>query len=212
MIPLIDVNLDWMDNHQNPTVNHVSPTDNKNQKPILHDFLSNSKWWATRNISSLMWNGRCSFVPVNAKPINGKDGTNENLSHENLSHEFKTFCKKDLLKAWSAVMSAPSFMRRESITVSLDGVDNASVSTGVAGVWKRLLDHVADTSYKADLKRLGEERLFSDLGEFRHYLVEKDVFNRQNRQAGLETLSVSVVVHCLQSCPICAHIFSFHSK
>jgi len=53
-------------------------------------------------------------------------------------------------------------------------------------VWRRVMDQFADVSYKADSKRLGESRLQRDYGEFRHYLVEKVVYNKENRSVGKE--------------------------
>ena len=41
-------------------------------------------------------------------------------------------------------------------------------------------------AYKADLKRLGEEGLVQDFGEFRHHMTEKATFNKANRAAGKE--------------------------
>ena len=195
MVPLIDVSSNWMniskstgpsegEKHPHSYSMDIEENDNKS----LHNFLATSKWWASRNVSSLNWNDRCSFVPSNCLEKERTDAPTAKSPDE-----IKTFGKKDLLKAWSSVMTTPSFLRKDNTLSddpeSLD--DESSGSTAVAGVWKRLLDHVADTTYKADLKRLGEERLLADLGEFRHYLVEKVVFNQQNRLIGLPSSSVS---------------------
>jgi hypothetical protein len=50
-------------------------------------------------------------------------------------------------------------------------------STTATDVWRRLIDVVSDMAYRADLKRLGENELTRNIGEFRHYLVEKHAFN-----------------------------------
>jgi hypothetical protein len=47
-----------------------------------------------------------------------------------------------------------------------------------------------DQVSRADLK-VGEETMFSDFGEFRHYLSEKAVYNKVNRGAGKEMVDVS---------------------
>jgi hypothetical protein len=47
-----------------------------------------------------------------------------------------------------------------------------------------------DQVSRADLK-VGEETLFNDFGEFRHYLSEKAVYNKVNRGAGKEMVDVS---------------------
>lgn len=43
------------------------------------------------------------------------------------------------------------------------------------------------------MRRVGEETLFSDFGEFRHYLSEKAAYNKVNRAAGKEMVDVSLV-------------------
>lgn len=202
MVPLIDVSSNWMNisksTESSDSEKQSSMDIDEDDNNSLHKFLSTSKWWASRNISGLHWNERCTFVPSNYLE---RERTDTSIAKS--PDEIKTFGKKDLLKAWSSVMTTPSFLRKDNTLSddpeSLD--DESSNSTAVAGVWKRLLDHVADTSYKADLKRLGEERFFADLGEFRHYLVEKVVFNQQNRLIGLPSSSVSTL-RTLTSIPL----------
>ena len=53
------------------------------------------------------------------------------------------------------------------------------------------MDVVCDTSFRADLKRLGDDGLHHDFGEFRHYHVEKFAYNMANRAAGKEPADVS---------------------
>ena len=53
------------------------------------------------------------------------------------------------------------------------------------------MDQASDITYKADGKRLGDENLHSDFGEFRHYTVEKSTYNMANRYANKEPLDVS---------------------
>lgn len=54
------------------------------------------------------------------------------------------------------------------------------------------MDQVSDITYRSDGKRLGDEDLHSDFGEFRHYVVEKYAYNMANRYAGKEPSDVSV--------------------
>ena len=54
------------------------------------------------------------------------------------------------------------------------------------------MDQISDITYKADGKRLGDENLHSDFGEFRHYIVEKYSYNMANRYANKEPLDVSL--------------------
>ena len=53
------------------------------------------------------------------------------------------------------------------------------------------MDQVSDITYRSDGKRLGDENLHSDFGEFRHYIVEKYAYNMANRGAGREPSDVS---------------------
>lgn len=65
------------------------------------------------------------------------------------------------------------------------------------------MDQVSDITYRADGKRLGDESLHNDFGEFRHYVVEKYAYNMAKRFAGKEASDVStlcdvwLVVSCL---------------
>ena len=66
-------------------------------------------------------------------------------------------------------------------------------SAGETVVWRRFMDQVSDITYRADVKRLGEESLHNDFGEFRHYIVEKYAYNMANRFAGKEVSDVSIL-------------------
>ena len=56
------------------------------------------------------------------------------------------------------------------------------------------MDQVCDVAYRADSKRLGEENLHNDFGEFRHYIVEKFSYNLAKRAAGIEPADVSTLM------------------
>ena len=58
-------------------------------------------------------------------------------------------------------------------------------------VWRKFMDQISEVSHRADRKRLGDEVLLSNHGEFRHYLVEKSAYNVENRAAGKEIVDVS---------------------
>ena len=175
---------------------------------ILHDFLSNSKWWAARNDNSVQWDGRCSFVPV-------KDDDTKESSEQlpflaspgrSLRRSVRSFGKKDLISAWNSVLRTPRLVRRREHTPSTDrGFSplafpylepdaKRTESFGVTDVWRKLMDQIFDVAHRADIKRLGDDALLSDYGEFRHHLTEKYVFNKINRAAGKEILDVSVVL------------------
>ena len=84
----------------------------------------------------------------------------------------------------------PSSAQDSSINHFASSVDSA----GETVVWRRFMDQVSDITYRADGKRLGDENLHNDFGEFRHYIVEKYAYNMANRFAGKEPADVSRVV------------------
>ena len=61
------------------------------------------------------------------------------------------------------------------------------------------MDQVSDITYRADGKRLGDESLHNDFGEFRHYIVEKYAYNVVNRFAGKEASDVSMMLRKIVS-------------
>ena len=183
--------------------------------PSLDSFLSTTKWWAARNDKSVIWNGRCAFLRKGVKPVGKKDlyiawtivmksprpflrkrkGSPESSlspsKHNQLSpsrnvsvHESGSPSNLSLLQQQHSTAShaviTPSTTSNQQISVVTD-------------VWRRVMDQFADVSYKADLKRLGDTRLQGNYGEFRHYLVEKVVFNKVNRSAGINIVDVSVL-------------------
>ena len=105
-------------------------------------------------------------------------------------------------------MKTPRFVRRKlrsrsegkaNDTTAVGGREDPSIaplsSTDSAAetvVWRRFMDQVSDITYKADGKRLGDEILHSDFGEFRHYIVEKYSYNMANRYSNKEPLDVSL--------------------
>lgn len=185
LVPCIDIGSEWVKKVDEKRKGNFKErkVESKDEKPpLLHDFLSQSKWWATRNDKSVVWNGRCSFVPSNAPLDNSETNILPKIT------KIKTNGKKDLYKAWGSVLSTPSFIKRVDSTLSDDSdsqPDNSVISPNT-DVWRKVLDRIVDVSYKADLKRLGEEYLFLNFGEFRHYLLEKNVFNQSNSLAGIE--------------------------
>lgn len=153
LVPFLDVGHGW-------AFNQVTTGFENARTKLLHDFLDRSKWWAARNDSLFIWNGRCSFVPREA-------------SADCVDPKIKFFGKKDLCRAWSTVLWTPPYER---------GVVQSNTSTGVTVVWRRVLDQNADISHKADIKRIGESNVH--LGEFRHYLIEKQAYNQQKQASG----------------------------
>ena len=154
----------------------------------LHDFLSTSEWWAARNDASVSWDGHCTF--------SAKAETTKHLDFPILSPPKKmqvTFGKKELISAWNSILRTPRLVKRRvrsfsadfSPTFSHESESRQSESNN-SDVLRRFLDQVS----RADLK-VGEETLFNDFGEFRHYLSEKAVYNKVNRGAGKEMVDVS---------------------
>ena len=62
------------------------------------------------------------------------------------------------------------------------------------------MDQVSDISYRADSKRLGDDRLHNYFGEFRHYVVEKYAYNMANEFVAGSPVDVSVLSLLGNSC------------
>jgi len=194
LIPFIDVGSDWARRDGRKRV--CDTNGGAEEKCSLNFFLSNSKLWAIRNDNAVVWNGRCSFLPAEM------EGSDSYLPC--VAKGVKPLVKKDLYIAWTAAMETPQVIRKrkassESLNLPSYESNNLSSAQGyltyplilpsnhisnMTTVWRRVMDQCADVSYKADLRRLGEDRLQLDYGEFRHYLVEKFAFNDENRTAG----------------------------
>ena len=146
------------------------------------------------------------------------DNTSQTLGKISLRKSVRSFGKKDLYMAWNTVMKTPRFVSKHQscgsrsssppnnlqtfLGSSSDNIPSASsqgmivqnISTGsspVTDVWRKLMDQLSSASVSADSKRLGEDRLLLDYGEFRHYLVERAAYNVDNRIAGKESVDVS---------------------
>eukprot|EP00550_Attheya_septentrionalis_P012964 CAMPEP_0198304944 /NCGR_PEP_ID=MMETSP1449-20131203/57651_1 /TAXON_ID=420275 /ORGANISM="Attheya septentrionalis, Strain CCMP2084" /LENGTH=2807 /DNA_ID=CAMNT_0044007473 /DNA_START=500 /DNA_END=8923 /DNA_ORIENTATION=- len=178
----------------------------------LDKFLATTQWWVSRNNDRLVrWDGRCAFVPVEYflpnKTLEDDQGSGVENSPKSSTRKLlrrrksvRGFGKKDVIAAWNAVMRTPRFVRKRSQSFGSSEVPSKdtqvsstpqrqphdSSSSGATEVWRKLMDQVSEVSLRADLKRLGEDRLIKDYGEFRHYLVEKSAFNASNRAAGKE--------------------------
>ncbi len=172
LVPFIDVDRGWAQNDE-----IVHSVDENTSIPRLHDFLSHSKWWTSRNDDLSTWNGRCSFIP--------KAAPNDTI--------IKIYGKKDLCRAWSTVLFSPPRSRLVPHHTPEDSHRRSVISSSTAAtdVWRRILDQVSEISYKADSKRVGEERLQKNLGEFRHYLVEKVAYNEEHSDTGTPPTFVS---------------------
>lgn len=181
-------------------------------KPVpLHAFLSTTPWWMARQNDSVLWDGQSAFID--------KSTTSSSESLDDVSvaqrpvgkRSARSLRKKDVYAAWNAMMKTPRFVRRklrprgsrltEEIASAGREHDLAQLtegedSSGETIVWRRFMDQISDTSYRADSKRLGDEHLHDLFGEFRHYVVEKYAYNTANRFTGSEPVDVSTIEVC----------------
>ena len=193
------MSLDSMSSIDKQTANHTNGLS-------IHEFLSTSEWWASQNDESLSWDGQCTFSDKRSdeKP------SSSDLPLLSPRHSFKKihakFGKKELITAWNSVLRTPRLVRRRarSFSASNNGpspsiptLDSSEprghrreTSNSVTDVLRKFMDLVTDVAHRADLKRLGEDELFNDFGEFRHYLSEKAAYNKVNRAAGKEVVDV----------------------
>jgi len=169
----------------------------------LHDFLSNTLWWVTRHSDSVVWDDQSAFVDPAAEAIteyasssNEDSGASRKPAHKRRG--VRPLKKKDLYAAWNAMMKTPRFVRRKLRPRMSGGLRDSAVSrvqelslnsvpdisedsSGETLVWRRFMDQISDVSYRADGKRLGDDRLHELFGEFRHYVVEKHAYNMANQ-------------------------------
>jgi hypothetical protein len=174
----------------------------------LNQFLASTPWWVTKHNDSVVWDGQCAFIS-DSKGGNADDQEEKVSTKSSRRRSARPLRKKDLYAAWNAMMKTPRFVRRklrsrtesspqasshrseenaEIVAIQLASTDSA----GETVVWRRFMDQVSDITYRADGKRLGDEDLHSDFGEFRHYVVEKYAYNMANRYGGKEPSDVSV--------------------
>ncbi|KAL3922278.1 MAG: hypothetical protein SGILL_002291 [Bacillariaceae sp.] len=169
----------------------------------LNDFLTSTPWWVARQNQTVIWDGQSAFVSKLPPPEEEEPNTMEISSPRRRS--VRGLRKKDLYEAWKAMMKTPRFLKRRmrSTQETTPGAasdvarapdsagsrtaSSSSESTGEMNVWRRFMDQVSDITYRSDAKRLGEENLHNDFGEFRHYISEKYAYNMANRFAGAET-------------------------
>ena len=164
----------------------------------LHVFLSTSKWWATRNDKSVSWDSQCTF---STKKDDTKTSELPYVSspRQSLIKLQSKFGKKELISAWNSVLRTPRLVTRRVRSSSADRSPTFTYNPNEVSrekesnsdVLRRFIDQVSDVAYRADMRRIGEENLLSNFGEFRHYLSEKAVYNKDNRAAGREMVDVS---------------------
>jgi hypothetical protein len=214
--PFIDVGVDWIDSpscisigvptgvkleHDAGKAKPDGSTEGRHPVP-LHDFLSTTPWWMARHNDTVLWDGQSAFIEKSTvSSPGGADAAQKSVT----KRSGRSLRKKDVYAAWNAMMKTPRFVRRklrprgrlsEEIAVASREQDLAQLSDGEDSsgetiVWRRFMDQISDTSYRADSKRLGDEHLHDLFGEFRHYVVEKYAYNTANRFTGSEPLDVS---------------------
>ena len=199
LVPFIDIGVDWIESPQS-----LSPLSNTEVKPpdSLHEFLSSSKWWSSRNEKSMIWDGHSSFFP-RKEFYKEPPSSPPQLSAHKMSTQIQyIFGKKDLISAWNRVLKTPRLVQRSirgstpnrnsDCDLSFPNFEPDKQSQKAADVWRRFMDTVSDSALKADTKRLGDDTIMNDYGEFRHYLFEKGFYNKANRANGKEPIDVSL--------------------
>lgn len=197
LVPFIDVGIDWIDS---PSPHNV--TDDKESMQLdvakrrstmlsLQEFLESTPWWVSRQDNSVIWDGQSAYVEKMSLPST----VSNDISAHRFPRKVRSLKKKDLYAAWNAMMRTPRFtltrrgIRRSSSALSspFKELSHSTIttssgedSTGETQVWKRFMNQIADISYIADMKRLGDDHLHDFFGEFRHYIVEKCAYNTIN--------------------------------
>ena len=173
LIPFIDIGKGWVKKAGSET----RQDDGKGQGMdtnvhatfSLHEFLCHTKWWTTHNNQNIIWDGRCSFIPSKGNEMEAASKSQDMTPEISMG-------KKDVYKAWSSILMSPAFIQEVDEWCESQ-YDSLTLSPAI-DVWKRVLDLIVEVSYKADIKRFGEKRLYNDFGEFRHFVVEKIVLDQ----------------------------------
>ena len=187
LVPFIDVATDWLDSVTLASFDEDSTSTTVDTNP-LETFLATSKW-VTKNDTSVVWDGHCTFA--------AKDEGTKSLDVPSLSPRQSIKCKKSLIRAWDSMLRTPRLRRLRSSSADINPTvykaPDCNTSTN-SDVLRHFIDQVSDVAYRADTRRLGEETLRNDFGEFRHYLSEKEMYNKDNRQAGKDIVDVSLPI------------------
>ena len=206
LVPFIDVGSDWIEApsflpHTKRGLGVVKTDgddDSAERSPeganplSLHEYLVSTPWWVTKHDTGVAWDGHSAFIDRETNPIQEETG---HMKRRNTRRGVRPLTKRDLYAAWNAMMKTPRFVRRrfrsrghmqeESQSSDRDSVSimipEPIESSGESVVWRRFMDQVSDISYRADSRRLGDETLHENFGEFRHYIVEKYSYNMANR-------------------------------
>lgn len=238
LVPFVDVAVDWVDKAATPSMNDAfnaafkseeselmsvdSMNSNEKMKTSdagsnsLHDFLSTSKWWASRNDKSLSWDGQCTFSlnDESSKPSPDLPTLSSSPRQSLKKMQSKLPGKKDLVGAWNSVLKTPRSIKNRARSLSpgkrarsLSAGHSPAISTlqsadsdlkqkqSNSDVLRRFFDQISDVAHRADIRRLGEDGLLNNFGEFRHYLSEKAAYNKVNRAAGKEMVDVSLLLY-----------------
>ena len=202
LVPFVDVAADWLDSPSSSSkVERPSITANDGMvidglscddcyKPSsLHDFLSSSKWWATKN-DGYLWDGQCNLIPATDSQEK-KVSSSASVDRHDTSSKKNLQGKKELIKAWNSVLRTPRRLQRRprpsGFVLTPPGSTELKDSNN-SDILRKLMDQIVDVGQRADLKRLGEEELTKDYGEFRHYLTERTIYNKRHRAAGKDIL------------------------
>ncbi|GKZ00839.1 hypothetical protein MPSEU_001035600 [Mayamaea pseudoterrestris] len=188
LVPFIDVGADWL----GPYSSAINESIEGNAMEIVSQeifqslgvYLSNTPWWVRSE--KILWDGHSAFIEKENNQLRFDPDLKLNATKRAVT--FRSLKKHDLYVAWNTVMRTPRFfrsklrprqstLRNETTAHTLEVEAEREESTGETVVWRRLMDQVSDLTYRADSKRLGDDRLHSLFGEFRHYIVEKYAYN-----------------------------------
>jgi hypothetical protein len=220
LVPFIDAGVDWIESPVKLSSMQVDFGTQPSQP--IHEFLAGSVWWVTRQNDGVVWDGHSAFIDR----LEDSSDTPGEVTQDRKPAR-RRLRKKDLYAAWNAMMRTPRFVRRRLRPRSQEGghseprlpdpplSTDAEESSGETLVWRRFMDLISDISYRADSKRLGEDRLHEYFGEFRHYVAEKYAYNVENHfLSGIQPVDVSVssvAPPCVMNCTLSIRTHPFRS-
>lgn len=162
LVPFVDVAADWLDSPITASKGETLPaaddgmaidglSHNVSYKSSpLHDFLSSSEWWATKN-DGYVWDGRCNFSPATDWEEK-KISSSANVACDGTRTRKNPQGKKELIKAWNNVLRTPRRLQRRSrpsgFVLTPPGSTEQKDSNN-SDILRKLMDQIVDVGQRA---------------------------------------------------------------
>lgn len=169
LVPFVDVAADWADIVTLSDEEALTPSTARKREEgddiinqscrrtdnSLHDFLSKSTWWATKNDLSVSWDGHCTFsTKIDKNKL--LDFPLLSAPRQPLKMMQAKFGKKELISAWNSILRTPRLVKRRARSFSVNASptfgqesESRQSESNNSDVLRRFLDQVSDVAYRA---------------------------------------------------------------